>query len=214
MREQSGARPPVVKKTGDRFLRWVLWGVALFGVAAVLYIIAKASSKPAPEIHAGPIPAVAIKTVAEKLSHPADGQPGPDYRFKDAGGKALRVADFKGQVVVLNLWATWCAPCKLEMPMLASLQAAYADKPVKIVAVSIDGPEKAPAARDFIAANAPLAFYIDDASKMPWALKPIATGVPTTVIYGRDGLERGRISGDANWSGPDARALIDRVLAE
>ena len=217
MSEQSGAKPPVVNKAGGGILKWALWGVALFGVAAVVYIMAKALSKPAPEIHTALAPeatAPAVKSVTEKLAHPADGQPGPDYAFTDAAGKKLTLADLKGQVVVLNLWATWCAPCKLEMPTLAGLQAAYADKPVKVVVVSIDRPEQAQAARAFIAQHAPLAFYADPDAKMPWALKPIASDVPTTVVYGRDGLERGRVSGGADWSGPGAKALIDRVLAQ
>jgi thiol-disulfide isomerase/thioredoxin len=208
MSGQSGAKP------SGGLLKWAVWGVALLGVAAVLYIIAKASTKPEPEIHTGPQPAPAVKTLAEKLQHPADGQPGPDYGFTDAAGKTLTTADFKGKVVVLNLWATWCAPCKLEMPTLAKLQAAYVGKPVEVVAVSIDKSEQADAARAFIAANAPLKFYSDPDAKMPWRLKPIAAGMPTTVILGRDGLERGRVSGEANWAGQDAHALIDKVLAE
>ena len=64
------------------------------------------------------------------------------------------------------------------------------------------------------AQHAPLAFYSDAQMKLPFSLKPQAAGMPTTVIYGPDGLERGRISGGADWSGPDARALLDHVLAE
>ncbi|MEO8115465.1 MAG: TlpA disulfide reductase family protein, partial [Phenylobacterium sp.] len=132
----------------------------------------------------------------------------------DAAGKPLKLADLKGKVVVLNLWATWCAPCKIEMPTLARLQAAYAGRPVAVMVVSIDKPEALAQAKAFIAAQAPLAFYNDPAAKLPWALKPAATGMPTTVIYGKDGFERGRVSGPAGWDGADAKAVIDRVLAE
>jgi thiol-disulfide isomerase/thioredoxin len=215
MSEPSGAKPRVEERGGG-FLKWALWGVALFGVVAVLFIIVKVSAKPEPEIHEGPIatPAPAAKTVAQKLQHPADGQAGPAYAFTDEKGRKLTVADLKGKVVVLNLWATWCAPCKLEMPTLAKLQAEYADKPVEVVAVSIDKADKAAEARAFIASHAPLKFYSDPDAKMPWQLKPIVEGMPTTVIYGRDGLERGRVSGEADWSGAAAKAVIDKVLQE
>ena len=99
-------------------------------------------------------------------------------------------ADFKGKVVVMNLWATWCAPCKLEMPTLATLAQTHAGQPVAIVAVSIDKPEALEQAKAFIAQQAPLKFYNDPEAKLPWALTPAANGMPTTVILGKDGLER------------------------
>jgi thiol-disulfide isomerase/thioredoxin len=114
----------------------------------------------------------------------------------------------------VNLWATWCGPCKIEMPQLAKLAAAYDGKPVQIVEISIDKPEALAEAKAFIAQNAPLAFYNDPAAKLPWALKPAAAGMPTTVIYGKDGFERGRISGEADWAGAGAKSVIDKILAE
>ena len=151
---------------------------------------------------------------AKLLAHPADGKPGPDYAFNDASGKPLKIADLKGKVVVMNLWATWCAPCVAEMPTLAKLAAEYADKPVVVIPVSVDTPAQTDKARLFIGQHAPLAFYSDPEMKLPFALKPAAQGMPTTVIYGADGLERGRVSGGADWSGADARAVIDRLLAK
>jgi len=209
MSDESAARPR------GGLLKWALWGAALIGVAAVIYIIAQASTKPpAQTVATVPVP-VAAEThdVAKKLEHPADGQAPPAYAFVDGAGKKLTPADFKGKVVVMNLWATWCAPCKIEMPTLAKLAQAYAGKPVAVVAVSIDKPEEVAAAKAFIAANAPLSFYNDPDAKLPWALKPAATGMPTTLILGKDGLERGRISGEADWSGPGARSVIDKALA-
>ena len=196
-------------------LKWSLWGVALIGVAAVVYIMAQASTKPpAPQGSANVAPAADAHSVAKLLVHPADGSASPDYAFNDGSGKPLKIADLKGKVVVMNLWATWCGPCQIEMPELARLQAAYAGKPVEIVAVSIDKPEALEKARAFIAKQAPLKFYNDPEAKLIWAVKPAAESMPTTVIYGRDGLERGRIEGPADWAAPAARALIDKVLAE
>jgi thiol-disulfide isomerase/thioredoxin len=196
-------------------LSWALWGAALIGVAAVLYIIVRASIKPDQEVHVGPVtpPAAAAEDVARKLQHPADGQPPPTYAFKDASGRSVTAADFRGKVVVMNLWATWCGPCKQEMPTLAGLQKAYEGKPVAVLAVSIDQPEALAEAKAFVAKLPPLAFYNDPDAKLPWALKPTAAGVPMTVIYGADGLERGRVSGAADWTGAGARAVIDRLLA-
>jgi hypothetical protein len=71
----------------------------------------------------------------------------------------VRVADYAGDVLVVNLWATWCPPCKTEMPSLARLQAAYPEQRVRVIAVSIDGERKLNEARAFIAANAPLTFH-------------------------------------------------------
>ncbi|CAN7617085.1 TlpA disulfide reductase family protein [Phenylobacterium sp. LjRoot225] len=204
MSDQSGA------KLRGGFLKWALWGAALIGVAAVLYIIVQASIKPHQETS---LTAVA-RGEMKKLVAPAETTVAPTHVFYDAAGKPVRAADFKGKVLVLNLWATWCAPCIAEMPTLAKLAAAYAGKPVAVVAVSVDTPADADKAKTFIAKQAPLAFYGDPEMKLPFALKPPAAGMPTTIIYGADGLERGRLSGGADWSGVDARQVIDQVLAD
>lgn len=195
-------------------LRWALWGVALIGVAAVLYIIVQSSSNPTPALGTSRTPtAGAPSSFAKKLTLPTEPTPAPNYAFFDEAGKPLKVADLKGKVVVLNIWATWCAPCVAEMPTLAKLQAAYANQAVEVVAVSIDSETSATKARVFIARHAPLKFYHDRDMKLPFKLTPPAPGAPTTVIYGKDGLEQARVAGEADWSGPDARALIDKALA-
>ena len=204
MSDRSGARPR------GGLLNWALWGAALIGVAAVLYIIVQASIKP--EQDGG------LKSLAHgemrKLTTPAEAAVAPANTFYDSKGQPLRAADFKGKVLVLNLWATWCAPCVTEMPTLAKLAAAYAGKPVAVVPVSVDTAADVDKAKAFIASHPPLGFYNDPQMKLPFALKPQASGMPTTIIYGADGLERGRLAGGADWSGPDARAVIDHVLGE
>ena len=191
-------------------LKWSLWGVGLAGVAAVVYIMVQASIQPSRS--------TALKALAKgemaKLVLPADATAAPATTFYDAAGSPLRLADFKGKVVVLNLWATWCAPCVAEMPTLARLAAAYAGEPVAVVAVSIDGQSDLDKAKTFIGQHAPLTFYNDPKARFPFTLTPPARGAPTTVIYGKDGAERGRLSGGADWSGPDAKAVVDAVLAE
>jgi thiol-disulfide isomerase/thioredoxin len=191
-------------------MKWALRGAAVLGAAGVLYIIAQASINPQQETN---LKALAKGDMA-KFSTPVEATAAPVESFVDGEGQPKRIADFKGKVTVVNLWATWCAPCIIEMPTLAKLAAEYEGKPVQVVAISIDRPADETKARAFIAKHAPLAFYHDPKMALPFAFKPPAAGMPTTVIYGADGVERGRLSGEADWSGKDAKALIDKVLAE
>jgi len=199
--------PAAMPRAG--LLKWALWGAAVIGVAAVVYIMAQASFKPAPE--GGELKSLAKGEMAKLILPPA-GAAAPAFSFFDAAGKTVTVADFKGQVVVLNLWATWCAPCVAEMPTLARLQAAYPGK-VAVVAVSVDTAQAKDKAQRFIARHTPLKFYHDPEMKLPFEIVPPAPGMPTTLLYGRDGMERARLSGDADWSGQDARAVVEALLA-
>jgi len=197
-------------KTRRSLLTWAFIALGVVGVAAVLYIIAQASINPRQETG---LKAYATGAMA-KFAAPAEAGPAPAASFLGAKDEPVRIADFKGKVVVLNLWATWCGPCVIEMPTLAKLAAEYEGKPVEVVALSVDNAEAKDKARTFIAQHAPLKFYNDPKLALPFALKPAAVGMPTTVIFGRDGVERGRLSGGADWSGREARALIDHVAAE
>lgn len=191
-------------------LKLALWGVAGIGVAGALYIIGQAAINPQGQDDLKDL----AKGEMAKLTVPAEATVAPVQSFVDATGKTTRIADFKGRVTVVNIWATWCAPCVIEMPTLAKLAAEYKGEPVEVVAISIDRPQDADKAKAFIAKHAPLAFYHDPKMSMPFAMKPAAVGMPTTIIYGPDGMERARISGEADWSGKDAKAVIDKVLAK
>jgi peroxiredoxin len=109
-----------------------------------------------------------------------------DFTLKDMNGKDVRLADYKGQVVLLNFWATWCPPCRLEIPWFVELQEKYKDSGLRIVGISVDDPPEAllPFARQF-KVNYPLVVGLDreDVQK---AFGPIF-GVPITLIIGRDG---------------------------
>jgi thiol-disulfide isomerase/thioredoxin len=124
------------------------------------------------------------------------------------------LAAFRGKVVVLNLWATWCPPCRKEMPTLARLQAAYAGKPLAVVAVSLDTATETQAAKTFISQYPPLAFYQDAKFNFVTDLKPTPAGFPTTIIFDRSGQERAIMSGEADWASPEARAVVDRLAGE
>jgi thiol-disulfide isomerase/thioredoxin len=133
------------------------------------------------------------------------------FTFKDAEGKDRSLAEFKGKVVLLNLWATWCAPCRKEMPDLARLQKELGGPDFEVLALSIDrkGLEASAAfLKETGAEN--LALYTDIESKSLAALQ--ALGLPATILIGRDGKEAGRLLGPANWASEEAKALIKAVM--
>lgn len=191
-------------------LKWALWGAAGIGVATFLYIMGQATINPRQEM--------GLKSLAKgemaKMVLPVSAGAPPATSFLDQDGKSTRIADFRGKVTVVNIWATWCGPCVLEMPTLDKLAGAYKDKPVAVVTVSLDGERQKDKASAFIAKFPNLAFYRDPKLKLPYDLLPPTSAMPTTVIYGKDGVEKGRIMGPADWAGPDARAIIDKLLAE
>lgn len=208
MSEFQSDRDEAARKLGP--LKWVIGAALLIGVAAVLYVIASASFKPA-----GVVDLKEFKKASlEKLDVPAQPRAAPATVFTDGAGKPHTLADFKGQVVVMNLWATWCAPCKKEMPTLGKLQAAYATQPLKVLPISVDRDSDLNLVQAEMAANPPLQVYRDPGYKLSFQLEPRAAGYPTTVIYDKQGRERARLSGDADWSSPEARGLVEALLRE
>ena len=191
-------------------MTWAIRGAALIGVAAVLYVIASASIKPAEALDLNAFK----RGELAKLEVPGTPAAPTTAGFTDADGKPMTLADFKGQIVVVNLWATWCAPCRIEMPTLAALQAAYQTQPVQVVALSVDRDADLKLAKADIAKNAPLKLYRDPGYKFAFAIEPRAAGFPTTIIYDRKGRERARLSGGADWNSKEARALVEALLKE
>jgi thiol-disulfide isomerase/thioredoxin len=149
-----------------------------------------------------------------KLVIPAQPAAEPDIAFTGPDGKPMKLADLKGQVVVLNFWATWCAPCKEEMPSLARLAKNYAEKGVKVVPISVDTPGQAEKAKEFLKANGGLPFYNDPEMRVVFGLTPRPDGIPTTVIYDKAGKEQARLSGGADWSTDQAKKVMDAILAK
>ena len=164
-------------------LKFALWGAALVGVAVVVYIISQAFITPRAK---GSLKDL-TRGEMSRLVLPAEASAAPATSFLDADGKPVRIGDFRGKVVVVNLWATWCAPCILEMPTLAKLAEAQKGRDVVVLAISIDRDKDADKARAFIAKNAPLAFYRDPKSNLPFSLIPPTAAMPTTLVFGRDG---------------------------
>lgn len=126
------------------------------------------------------------------------------------------LADYRGQVVMINIWATWCQPCRIEMPAIESLHRAYAPKGLKIVAISVDDFGTDPAIRSFVKKYG-LTFEVlhDTGGQEGKVSRDYQTsGYPETVIIGRDGIIRKKLLGAHNWNSPENRALIERLLAE
>jgi thiol-disulfide isomerase/thioredoxin len=185
-----------------------LLGTGAFAVAAVLYVMLSGCSKPASDLKA-----LAVGPMA-KLVTPAQPTNEPDIVFTGPDGKPTKLADLKGQVVVVNFWATWCGPCKEEMPSLAKLGKDYAGRGVKVVAISVDRLQDAPAAKDFLRSHGGLEFYNDPEYRVVFGLNPRPDGIPTTVIFDKTGKEQGRLSGGADWSTDQAKKVLDAVLAK
>lgn len=131
--------------------------------------------------------------------------------FTDGEGTALTLDDFKGRVVLLNLWATWCAPCREEMPDLDALQAELGGDDFLVLALSLDrgGIEKP---REFLEEIEiqHLALYHDATGRMGTRLG--AFGLPTTLLIGRDGKSLGRLVGPAHWDADEAVALVRAAI--
>jgi thiol-disulfide isomerase/thioredoxin len=135
----------------------------------------------------------------------------PDLAFVDAEGKPKKLSDWKGRMVLLNLWATWCVPCRKEMPALDTLEGRLGGDKFAVVAVNIDtrDSEKPKA---FLRDNnlTRLGYYNDAKAKVFQDLKTIglALGMPTSVLIDANGCEIGNIAGPAEWDSEDAVKLI------
>src|SRR5262245_1911409 len=139
----------------------------------------------------------------------------PDLAFEDAEGKPRKLSDWRGKTVLLNLWATWCVPCRKEMPALDELQGKLGGKDFEVVAVNIDtrDPEKP---KSFLkeAKLTRLGFFSDQKAKVFQDLKAIgrALGMPTSVLVDAQGCEIGTIAGPAEWASDDAVKLIKAAV--
>ncbi len=140
-----------------------------------------------------------------------------NFTFKAPDGTARAFADFQGKVILVNLWATWCAPCRKEMPALDELQRGRGGKDFEVVAVNVDTrePEKAPEFLDEIGVTS-LTRYQDSSGGLLQDMKKAnrAPGLPTTVLLDGKGCELGFLLGPAEWAGKDALALVDAALGK
>jgi thiol-disulfide isomerase/thioredoxin len=139
----------------------------------------------------------------------------PDLAFRDGSGSEHHLAEWRGRTVLLNLWATWCIPCRKEMPALDELQAKLGGPPFEVVAINIDtrDPEKP---KSFLkdANLTRLNYFSDQKAKVFQDLKAIgrALGMPTSVLVDPQGCEIATIAGPAEWASDDALKLVTAAL--
>jgi thiol-disulfide isomerase/thioredoxin len=209
-------------KTRRRVLtRVVLGGAAVLAVLAGVYGIGRPRSNPAA---ADCEPAVAT---AKRLAPLANGEVAaltvartpfhvPNLAFKDAAGHDKMLANWRGRTVLLNLWATWCVPCRREMPALDALEQNLGGANFQVVAINIDqrDPQK-PLAFLKETGVTHLAYYTDESAKVFQALKSAgkALGMPTTLIVDGAGCEIGEMAGPAEWSSADGIKLVSAAIA-
>jgi thiol-disulfide isomerase/thioredoxin len=163
------------------------------------------SQKLAPLAH-GELAALTMATTPLKL---------PDLAFDNADGKPRKLSDWRGRTVLVNLWATWCVPCRREMPALDALQAKLGGPDFEVVAVNIDtrDPDKP---KNFLkeANLTRLGYFSDPTAKVFQDLKSMgkALGMPTSVLVDRNGCEIANIAGPAEWASDDAVKLISTAV--
>ena len=155
----------------------------------------------------GEVAAINIATEPKRL---------PDLAFNDAGGQPRKLSDFRGRTVLLNLWATWCVPCRKEMPALDALQAKLGGETFQVVAINIDtrNLDKPKAWLDEVGIKG-LGYFADPSAKVFQDLKSIgkALGMPTTLLIDPQGCELGTLAGPAEWASEDAIKLIEAAKA-
>ncbi|MDA0229092.1 MAG: TlpA family protein disulfide reductase [Proteobacteria bacterium] len=138
-------------------------------------------------------------------------RPLPAFKFVDVAGNHLSIEDFRGKVVALHFWATWCMPCRAEMPTVDAMQELLGGEDFTFVPLSVDRKGAKLVQQYYVdhgLTNMPL--YIDEGMDAAHALR--VNGLPYTILLNRDGQEIARIIGDRDWSTPDATALMQRLI--
>jgi thiol-disulfide isomerase/thioredoxin len=184
----------------NRRLAVILFAVTILAVlSAAVYIWM--GQGPDDDV-AGPVGGLSNYVPAKEL------KPVPGIQFMDETGRVMTLEDFRGRVVVLNLWATWCTPCVAEMPMLDRLQHQLEGKEAEVVALSIDrgGQQAVKEFYERIGVKR-LRIYVDPTMRAQTGLGTL--GLPTTLIIDKEGRERGRLMGAAEW---DDAAAVELVL--
>ncbi|MEO1137016.1 MAG: TlpA disulfide reductase family protein [Pseudomonadota bacterium] len=188
-----------------------VWGG--LGSAFLLYVIVSASVSPREA--AGPSAleydrALLAGEMAD-FTYTFPPRRAPDIPFQHHG-EDMTLSDFRGRAVLVNFWATWCAPCLKELPSLDALESELGGEKFQVVAIAADprGPEVAQAFLDRLEIEY-LELYADPALRFAFAIGG-ADVLPVSILYDAEGKEIGRLVGEADWSSPEARRLVESII--
>ena len=212
---------PASEKVGRLRLLSALAAVVILAVLTGVYGIERlrgnpvaAACRPAVETARRIAPLVHGEVAALTVAHTPFRV--PDLSFKDADGREHKLKDWRGRTVLLNLWATWCVPCRHEMPALDALQGKLGGQNFDVVAINIDtrDPHKPLAFLKDVGIKK-LAYYSDPSAHAYEDLKTAgkAFGMPTTVLIDRSGCEIGTMAGPAEWASDDGVKLVSAAIA-
>ncbi len=179
-------------------LTWLPAGLAAAIALAATLGFGSADERPEP------------RGAVQHFTYTEPSRPVPEVAFVDQAGAAVSLSDFRGGVVLVNFWATWCAPCIREMPALDRLQAALGGDRFTVLLVSIDrdGAKVAPFLERLGLTR--LSTHLDPKRKLSRALA--VAGLPTSILIDRTGREVGRVQGPAEWDTPEAHELIRHFM--
>jgi thiol-disulfide isomerase/thioredoxin len=217
MSDTSVPVPPTPNRS-----RWlIIGGLAAVAVAIAIWFLLSNGGAQARECPVQAEAAAAIGDAATGelagLNGTGEGRGYPKQAFKDASGTAMTLADFKGKAMLVNFWATWCIPCREEMPALDALAARYNSDAFMVLPINLDpgddGVAKGAAfLKDAKLTNLPL--YADGTLEAFKGLQQqaVAVGLPTTLILDANGCELAVLPGPAEWNTPDGYKVIEALL--
>jgi thiol-disulfide isomerase/thioredoxin len=148
-------------------------------------------------------------TAAERALKPEAGEPAPELRLKDLAGREHTWAQHRGKVVLVNFWATWCEPCRDELPSMVRLKKKLGGRPFEVLAIDLGESEER--VREFLV-KVPLTFPVlldrDSAAMRDWKLR----GLPTSFVVDADGRVRYSFTGELDWAKPAVVRKIEALL--
>lgn len=141
-----------------------------------------------------------------------EGKPAPDFTLNDLSGKPVQLSSLKGKVVLVNFWATWCPPCREEVPSMVRLNQLMQGKNFQMLAISIDEGGKEAVQDFFKQGGVTLPALLDTDGKV--ARLYGTTGVPETFVVDAKGVIRQKVIGAVDWSAPEAVQFLEQVMQE
>jgi peroxiredoxin len=153
---------------------------------------------------------LAVCGCSKHVEEPAvEGKPAPDFTLKDLSGRDVTLSSLKGKVVLVNFWATWCPPCREEIPSMVRLNRLMQDKPFQMLAISIDEGGKSAVESFFLKAGVTLPALLDTDGKV--SKRYGTTGVPETFVVDTNGVILKKVIGGLDWTAPEVVSALDSI---